>query len=580
MKYIINITIIFILFSYYVGSFAGNIELEPIIIEKYNFLFDRDSHYFRKNKITNFPVFSPEEIPDYFSAIELKKRAPFGIQQDLSIRGSIFEDNSVQIQGIRINDPQTGHFSLELPFAAADIKQIEINKNKQQLNYQLKQPKEKGTLIGSSFGQHAFWENFFSSNFSLGKIKNRVSVEHKISSGGRPDTDFEVYNFSFHSLWQESNKEAEFIFGSTKRDFGANSFYAKSFPQEEEHITQRFFLAQATLKKELFDIKSTAYLRRHTDEFILKRHEPSFYTNFHTTYIYGAKNKVVFKNGLFLNLNLRKEKITSTNLGDHSRISKGFSIGLKEKESGKFIYQGSAGFDYYKPWGYLENINLSFGYKVKENLLIDFFYNRLWRSPSFTELYYNSPSNVGNSSLDIQDSDNYQIGLKYTPIKVIKLSFDLFLRKQSNTIDWIKDQSVDPWEAKNIGSLEARGFDFYGELKLENRFFKNFGIGYTYLDLDKDNNFNLSKYVFDYNRHKILANFCFDFFGINSNLIINFSKPISRDKYTTVDLKLSKQFSNFKLSLEGINIFNQGYQEKIDIEGTNRWYRASLTYNF
>lgn len=580
MKCIINIIIIFILFLYCTESFSGNIELEPIIIKKYNFLFDRNSHYFRKNQITNFPVFSPEEIPGFFSAIELKKRAPFGIQQDLSIRGSIFEDNSVQIEGIKINDPQTGHFSLEIPFSAIDIEQIGINKNKQQLNYQLKQPKEKGTLIASSFGQHALWENLLSTNFSLGKIKNRVSVEHKISSGARPDTDFEIYNFSWHSLWKNYNKEAEFIFGSTKRDFGANSFYAKSFPQEEEHIAQRFFLARATLKKELFDIKSTAYLRRHTDEFILKRHEPSFYTNFHTTYIYGAKNEVVFKNDLFLNLNLRKEKITSTNLGDHSRISKGFSIGLKEKEFGKFIYQGSAGFDYYKPWGYLENINLNLRYKLSQNLLIDFSYNRLWRVPSFTELYYNAPSNVGNLSLDVQDSDNYQIGLKHTPIKAIKLSFDLFLRKQLNTIDWVKDQSADPWEAKNIGSLEARGFDFYGELKFKNSFWKILGIGYTYLNLNKGHNFNLSKYVFDYNQHKIITNFGFDFSGINSNIIVKFSKPIARDKYTTVDLKLSKQFSNFKLSLEGINIFNQDYQEKTDIEGTGRWYKVSLTYNF
>ncbi|MCF7877297.1 MAG: hypothetical protein K9M14_03105 [Candidatus Omnitrophica bacterium] len=580
MKCIINIAIIFILLFYCGENFAKNVKLEPIIIEKYDFLFDRNNRYFRKDQITNLSVFSPEELPDYFSAVELKKRAPFGIQQDLSIRGSIFEDNIVQIEGIKINDPQTGHFSLEIPFPAIDIKQIGINKNKQQVDYQLKQPKEKGTLIGSSFGQHALWENLLSTNFSLGEIKNRVSAEHKISSGGRPDTDFEIYNFSWHSLWQNSGKEAEFIFGSTERDFGANSFYAKSFPQEEEHITQRFFLVRAKLKKELFDIESTAYLRRHTDKFILKRQDPSFYNNFHKTYIYGAKNEVVLKNDLFLNLRLHKEKITSTNLGDHNRISKGFFVGVKEKEFGKFIYHGFAGLDYYKPWGYLENINLNLGYKLKQNLLIDFFYNRLWRVPSFTELYYNSPSNIGNSSLDIQDSDNYQIGLKYAPIKTIKLYLDFFLRKQSNTIDWVKDQSADPWEAKNIGSLEARGFDFYGELKFKNSFWKILGIGYTYLDLNKGHNFNLSKYVFDYNQHKIITNFGFDFSGINSNIIVKFSKPIARDKYTTVDLKLSKQFSNFKLSLEGINIFNQDYQEKTDIEGIGRWYKVSLTYNF
>jgi vitamin B12 transporter len=581
MKFLISVTTILLTCFFNLEILGQDIELEPIVIKKVKSAFFRKfGQGLSKDELEFFPILSPEEMPDYFSSVELKKRASFGIQQDLSIRGSIFEDNIIQIEGIKINDPQTGHFSLELPLTAADIKKVGIDKNKQQLKYKLNQPKEKGNLIRSSFGQHALWENLLSSNFSLGQVKNRVSIEHKKSSGGRPDTDFKVYNFSFHSLWQKPDKEIRFFFGSTKKDFGANSFYSQNFPQEEEHTTQRFFLLQAKLKKRLFDIVSTAYLRRHTDQFILNRHDPSFYTNFHKTYIYGTKNEIIFKNDLFLGLNLRKEKITSTNLGDHSRINKGFSFGIKEKKWGRFIYQGSGGFDYYKPWGYRENINFNLGYKLKDNLLIDFSYNRLWRVPSFTELYYHSPSNIGNSSLNLQGSDNYQLGLKFVPARAIKLSFDVFLRQQLDTIDWVKDKSSDPWEAKNIGSLEARGFDFYGEIKLNNGLLKRIGLGYTYLDLAKENNFNFSKYVFDYNQHKICANFGFDFFGINSNLIVNFSKPVSRDKYATVDLKLSKQFSDFQISLEGTNVFNQDYQESLDIEGTGRWYKLSITHHF
>ncbi|MFO8053475.1 MAG: TonB-dependent receptor [Candidatus Omnitrophota bacterium] len=580
MKFIINIIIIFILFFYFAESSASNIELEPIIIEKNNFLFDQSNQYFSQDQISSLPIFSPEELPDYFSALELKKRAPFGIQQDLSIRGSIFEDNTIQIEGIKVNDPQTGHFSLELPLTPADIEKVGINKNRQQLKYKLTQPKEKGSLIRSSFGQHALWENLLSSNFSLGQIKNRISVEHKRSSGGRPDTDFEIYNLSWHSLWQRADKEVEFFFGSTKKDFGANSFYSQNFPQEEEQITQRFFLLKGKLEKKAFDLSGSIYFRRHSDKFILDRHDPSFYTNYHTTYIYGIKNKMIFKNNIFLGFNLRKEKITSTNLGNHSRINKGFSLGLEEKREGDFIYQVSAGIDYYKPWGYLEDINLGLGYYLKENLLIKFSYDRIWRAPSFTELYYSSPSNLGNSSLDIQKSNNYELGLKFYPASNIKLSLDGFVRQQSDTLDWVKNKTSDPWQAKNIGNLEARGFDFYGELKLNKGLLKRIGLGYTYLDLAKENNFHFSKYVFDYNRHKVCANFGFDFFGIDSNIIVNFSKPIARDKYTTVDLKLSKQFFNFKLSLEGVNIFNQDYQEKTDIEGTGRWYKISLTYIF
>ncbi len=581
MKFLISATVIFITCFLNLEILGQDIELEPIVIKKVKSVFFRKfGQDLSKDELEFFSIVSPEEISDYFSVVELKKRAPFGIQQDLSIRGSIFEDNTIQIEGIKINNSQTGHFSLELPVTAADIKKIEIDKNRQQLQYKLNQPKEKGNLIRSSFGQHALWENLLSSNFSLGQIKNRVSVEHKISSGSRSDTDFEIYNFSFHSLWQKPDKEVEFFFGSTKKDFGANSFYSQDFPQEEEHTTQRFFLLQAKLKKRLLDIESAAYLRRHTDQFILNRHDPSFYTNSHKTYIYGVENEIIFKNDLFLGLNLRKEEITSTNLGNHSRINKGFSFGIKKKKRGRFVYQGSGGLDYYKSWGYRENINFNLGFKLRDNLLIDFSYNRLWRAPSFTELYYNSPSNIGNPFLGLQGSDNYQIGLKLVPAQAIKLSFDIFLREQSDTIDWVKNKSSNSWKAENIGSLKARGFDFYGELNWGRGLLKRMGLRYTYLDLVKENNFNFSKYVFDYNQHKIITNFGFNFFEINSNIVINFSKPISRQQYTTVDLKLSKQFADFQISLAGTNIFNQDYQEKAGIKGAGRWYKLSITHHF
>ncbi len=564
------------------GSSAKSIELEPIVVGK-----DRVAsgaklgEYFFQNQLGLLPYSSPEEIAEYLPAVELQKRGSFGIQQDLSIRGSIFEDNIVSLENIEINDPQTGHFSLEIPFTSADIEKVSLDKNRQHLDYKLRLPKEKGTLIRNSFGQHALWENLLSTNFKTGNLKSRVSVEHKTSKGARPDTDFTIYNFSSHSLWECNKGTAEFIFGSTKRDFGANSFYSVNFPHQQEHITQQFYLLKGSLEKEFFDLEGAAYFRRHTDKFILDRRNPDSYPiNHHKTYVWGLEKKITFENGVFFKPVLRQEKITSTNLGKQSRINKGFFLGLTEKKIGDFIYQISAGLNYYKPWGYLEDINLNLGYRLRDDLLLKFSFNRFWRTPSFTELHYEDPANIGNPSLGVQRTNNYELGLKFSPLDNIRLSFDFFLRQQSDTIDWVKDSLSDPWQAENIGSLTARGFDFYAELETRKKSLKTIGLGYTYLDLNKDNPYAFSKYVFDYSRHKVFTNFGFDFLGVNSNLIINFSNPVSREKYTRVDLKASKEISDFTIALEGTNIFNQGYQEMIDIPGTGRWYKLSLIYNF
>ena len=70
-----------------------SIDLEPIVIEKDNASFHPAS--FRSDDIDALPLASLEQVLDYSSGSDLKQRSSQGIQQDLSIRGSIFEDNKV-----------------------------------------------------------------------------------------------------------------------------------------------------------------------------------------------------------------------------------------------------------------------------------------------------------------------------------------------------------------------------------------------------------------------------------------------------------------------------------------------------
>lgn len=565
-------------------SFAQEIALEKISIKKS--LSERPAQgldYFFQKDIEDKPCFSLEEIIDYSSSVDLRKRSIFGLQQDVSLRGSTFEDTSISLQEIEINDPQTGHFNLEIPLTSADLEQIDIFKNSQRINFIPKRPKSEGFLLKTSFGQHALWEQLLSFNFPLGEVKNRLSCEHKISKGARQDTDFEIYNFSLHSLWEDKNKdkEIEFLFGSTKKDFGADAFYVASRPHEEEHINQRFFSLRAGLKEELFNLNNTFYLRRHGDKYILDRHNPAFYTNYHTTYVYGLKSKLEFYNDLFLAFDIDRETIDSTNLNKRYRLRKGLSFGVKDREIGSFLFNFSGGLDYYEEWEYLENIHLGLGYLLKDSLKLGLSFDRIWRAPSFTELYYSDISyNIGNSNLDIQKSNNFEWGMDYFPNDSFIAGLAFFFRDQSDTIDWVKDVSTDAWQAKNVGDLDVYGLDFHSQVNFKDNILRQISLGYTYLDLNKDNPYNFSKYVFDYNSHKIVSGLAFDLKGVSVNLISNFSKPVDRKRYITFDLKVKKEVSDFTLALEGINIFNEDYQEMRDIEGSARAIKMSIAYSF
>lgn len=571
--------ILFLLVSVY--TYAQEIALEPLIVERSRYSFSlRDRQYFSSGSLKTYPLNSVEEIVDYSSSLDLRKRSAFGIQQDISLRGSIFEDASVSLAAVAINDPQTGHFTLELPVTSADIEAVHILKNSQHLAFFLKEPRSSGGLVSAGFGEHALWEELASVNFGLAEVANRVSLEHKKSSGGRQDTDFEIYNFSSHSLWKNDRNELELLFGSTIRDFGAANFYAVTFPQEEEHITQQFYLLRFGFKEDVFDYNTTAYFRRHTDKFILNRHNPAFYTNYHKTFVYGLRNDIDFPNKAFVSFDVEREAIDSTNLNNHHRLRSGISAGIKENRINDFIFDIAAGLDYYKPWDYLENGHMGLGYFLTDSAKLRFGFDRIWRAPSFTELYYISPSNMGNPSLGIQRSNNYELGMDIAASEAVDLSVSTFLRHQYDTIDWVKNTSGDPWQAQNVGRVKAYGFDVYSLISLRQKFLKDISLGYTYLKLAKDSPYAFSKYVFDYNRHKVVSNFSFELAGISLNTIVNFSKPLTRKKYTTLDLKATKTIGDFSISLEGTNIFSAGYEELTDIEAEGRWYKLSLTYYF
>jgi len=61
------------------------------------------------------------DILNYVSGMDLRYRSPQGIQGDLSLQGSSFEQVAVLIDGVRVVDPQTGHHNLDIPLTIFDF---------------------------------------------------------------------------------------------------------------------------------------------------------------------------------------------------------------------------------------------------------------------------------------------------------------------------------------------------------------------------------------------------------------------------------------------------------------------------
>ena len=61
-------------------------------------------------------------------SLDLRSRAPGGVQADLSIRGGSFGQTLVMLDGLRLNDPQSGHHSLDIPVPMEAVGRLELLK--------------------------------------------------------------------------------------------------------------------------------------------------------------------------------------------------------------------------------------------------------------------------------------------------------------------------------------------------------------------------------------------------------------------------------------------------------------------
>lgn len=74
------------------------------------------------------PVYSIDELLRFIPGVEVQLRGPQGVQGDIMLRGGTFQQVLILIDGLRVNDPLTGHFNSYLPIDPFEIDRIEVLK--------------------------------------------------------------------------------------------------------------------------------------------------------------------------------------------------------------------------------------------------------------------------------------------------------------------------------------------------------------------------------------------------------------------------------------------------------------------
>ena len=542
---------------------------------------------------------SIEDVLDTFGSVEIKRRSVYGGQADLSLRGSSFEQVGVLINGIMVNDVQTGHYTMDLPVPLESIEKIEVlssgessfygaNALAGSINIITKIPSEKKVIIDASLGEHQFKKNLLSITCPINSIKNRLTFEHKESSGYRPDTDFRITTLVFES----AGDFFDFFGGYTQNDLGAGNSYSNLFPREEDHTKTTFLSLK--LKKEFEDIefKPVIHYRRHWDKFILDRNRPEWYVNYHTDYDYGLDLPLSFKIGesrLTNGVKISQSKITSTRLGNHARAQGALYGNLRSKINQTTDLDISLRGDFFEKWP--EQVSPAFGisHRVNERWSLNSSFARSFRIPSFTDLYYVSPANLGNEDLSPETAMTYEAGLDFKEGKHA-VGLSLFFRDTDDIIDWTRNNASEAWQVQNISRAETVGceanWDFDVNFKSDFVSLKRTSFGCAYLSTDYSQDDSLEiKYTADYLKHKMIFEAFLEYpFMLKQSLKIGYNNRVIGKDYFLLDTKISRTIEREKYSAEiylsAANLFNTSYCEVGDVAMPGRWIESGVKLIF
>ena len=185
-------------------------------------------------------------------------------------------------------------------------------------------------------------------------------------------------------------------------------------------------------------------------------------------------------------------RLISTGLIDHS------------VNIGKFYLSAGAALTHCEAFGKSIYGGADMAYAFTENARIFVSANSASRLPTFTDLYYTSPTQQGDPLLKPEHSKTIEVGTKINQSQW-RLNASVFYRNGENVIDWIKmdASATTKYIASNLGAVNAKGADISVEYNFKNLFMDKIAMNYSYLELDKAAVGFDSKYALDYLKNKI-----------------------------------------------------------------------------
>lgn len=588
--------------------------------------------------IESAPVQSVNDLLKYAAGIDVRQRGAMGIQTDLSIRGGTFDQITVLLNGVNISNPQTGHLTADFPVAIEDIERIEILEGPAArvfgtsafcgaVNIVTSAERQKHIQAHATGGAYGLGGGGLRLNLSEGKWTNQISGSYLRTDGATLNSDFDTWRAYYQGGLSTPTADIRWQAGFSRQKYGANTFYSARYDNQYEETNRYIVSVQADTRLGWLHLLPTLYWHRSLDHYQLTRHS-SAGENFHRTDVYGLNLNACFTTCLgktAFGMEMRNEGIFSTTLGrpmDEKQYVEvpwhgGRQYTNKDNRTDLSYYLEhnvllpkatfSAGVMANRNTGYDNRFHfypgVDISYRPAHDWKIAASWNMALRMPTFTDLYYKSPTQEGNVGLHPEETQAFSLGAQFRRTGV-KASAEVFYHKGKNMIDWVMYTADDVYHSANFKldnyGVEANAAWLPREAWGERCFAERLSAGYTYIHQRRHDDVAVykSNYALEYLRHKFVA-------GLTHRIWRNLSATWAfrwQDRmgsyiryagtgdpagvltpyhpYALLDLRVQWRTPRYQLYAEGNNLTNHTYYDLGNIPQPGFWFRVGGSIRF
>lgn len=528
--------------------------------------------------IEGSPATNLAELLQQEAGIDIRRQGIYGMQADLYIRGGSFDQTLLLIDGIKVEDPQTGHHTLNIALPLEVIKRIEIIKGPAarifgqnaftgainivtKTNGGLKN--NVGFQLGSYNQQHA--------TATLGKSLDNASVmghaSINSSEGYRYNTDFQNQNYFLKSSFNTKTTPIDVIATFSERKFGGNQFYAINAKEQYEETQSSLVGISTIIKRGDLKISPQLYWKRNQDMYLYIRNNPSVYRNLHISNKVGIQINSSYSSSFGVTgfgIDVAKVKMNSNRLGNRERWMGNFFLEHRfSLLDNKLDVTPGVAVNYFSEFDFNAFPGIDLGYRINDSFRVYANAGYTYRVPTYNDLYYVGRQDIGNENLVPERAISEEIGLKYFGNK-LNASVAFFNRDSDNLIDYTKENEDDKWQSNNLKRLNSNGIEaqLSSPFKL-GQYTQSLSLGYTYLNEDLGTvKSNFSKYVINSLNQHLTANIKTQFSkNFSQSVVYKFADRANGENYSVVDVQLKLMINTLELTLTGNNIFNASYIE-------------------